>query len=145
MIDPKNLKKWLFLIAALYLFFPRDLIPDFSGRGLGLIDDVVLMGALTYFFRKHARQYMANQRASGQASGHERAPGPEPDSFSAGSDPYAVLGISRQAGQKEIQAAYRERMHEYHPDKVAHLGEDLQKLAHQRSLEIQQAYQRLRR
>ena len=54
MIDPKNLKKWLFLIAALYLFFPRDLIPDFSGRGLGLIDDVVLIGALTYFFRKHA-------------------------------------------------------------------------------------------
>ena len=88
---------------------------------------------------------MAHQRASGQASGHEQAPGPEPDSFQAGSDPYAVLGISRTAGPKEIQTAYRERMREYHPDKVAHLGEDLQKLAHQRSLEIQQAYQRLRR
>ena len=145
MIDPKNLKKWFFLIAALYLLMPRDLIPDFAGRGLGLIDDVVLMGALTYFFRKHVRQYMAHQRASEQASGSEQAPGPEPDSFSADSDPYAILGISRPADQQEIQAAYRERMREYHPDKVAHLGEDLQKLAHQRSLEIQQAYQSLRR
>ncbi len=36
-------------------------------------------------------------------------------------------------------------MNEYHPDKVAHLGEDLQKLAHRKSLEIQQTYQQLRR
>lgn len=35
-------------------------------------------------------------------------------------------------------------MNEYHPDKVAHLGEDLQKLAHQKALEIQRAYQQLR-
>jgi len=33
----------------------------------------------------------------------------------------------------------------YHPDKVAHLGEELQKLAHEKSQEIQRAYQQLRR
>ena len=43
MIDPRNLKKWLIIIAVLYLVFPRDLIPDFFGRGLGLIDDLLLI------------------------------------------------------------------------------------------------------
>jgi DnaJ-domain-containing protein 1 len=36
-------------------------------------------------------------------------------------------------------------MHEYHPDKVAHLGKELQQLAHRKALEIQQAYQQLRK
>jgi DnaJ-domain-containing protein 1 len=36
-------------------------------------------------------------------------------------------------------------MREYHPDKVAHLGEALQKVAHEKSQEIQQAYRALRR
>ncbi len=35
-------------------------------------------------------------------------------------------------------------MKEYHPDKVAHLGEELQELAHKKSLDIQRAYQQLR-
>jgi len=30
-------------------------------------------------------------------------------------------------------------MAEYHPDKVAHLGKELQELAHQKVLEIQRA------
>ena len=34
---------------------------------------------------------------------------------------------------------------EYHPDKVAHLGEELQELAHRKALEIQQAYRQLRK
>jgi DnaJ like chaperone protein len=36
-------------------------------------------------------------------------------------------------------------MHEYHPDKVAHLGEELQKVAHRKAVEIQQAYEQLRK
>jgi DnaJ like chaperone protein len=144
MMDPKDLKKWLLLIAILYLIVPRDLIPDFAGRGIGLIDDLALMGLFTYFFRNYARRYLA-QQGSRSNQQHERPQGPTHDSFAAGADPYAVLGIGRGASQKEIQTAYRARMREYHPDKVAHLGEDLQKLAHHRSLEIQKAYQRLRR
>ena len=34
-------------------------------------------------------------------------------------------------------------MSEYHPDKVAHLGEELQELAHRKALEIQEAYRQL--
>jgi uncharacterized membrane protein YkvA (DUF1232 family) len=49
MMNPSTLKKWLIAIAVLYLVFPRDLIPDFLGRGLGLIDDVSLSALLAAF------------------------------------------------------------------------------------------------
>ena len=49
MMDPRNLKKWLIIIAVLYLVFPQDLIPDFLGSGLGLIDDLSLIALLTSF------------------------------------------------------------------------------------------------
>ncbi len=51
--------------------------------------------------------------------------------------------MERSATRDAIRAAYRERMKEYHPDKVAQLGEALQKLAHEKSQEIQRAYQQL--
>ena len=41
--------------------------------------------------------------------------------------------------------AYRARMHEYHPDRVTHLGEELQKVAHRKAVKIQQAYEQLRK
>lgn len=137
---PKDLKKWLILLAILYLVFPRDLIPDSVGRGLGLLDDLVVMGLLANYLRRYTRNYMAGP---GPAAADPGAP--SHDTSTARDDPYAILEISRGASQEEIQTAYRARMREYHPDKVAHLGEELQKLAHRRSVEIQQAYQRLRR
>jgi Flp pilus assembly protein TadD len=60
-------------------------------------------------------------------------------------DPYEVLGIPASASAEAIQSAYKARMKEYHPDKVAHLGEELQELAHRKALEIQQAYRQLRK
>jgi DnaJ like chaperone protein len=57
---------------------------------------------------------------------------------------YEVLGIGRSASSDAIVTAYRDRMKEYHPDKVAHLGEALQQLAHKKSQEIQRAYKQLR-
>ncbi len=32
-MEPRKLRKWLTVIAVVYLVFPRDLIPDFLGRG----------------------------------------------------------------------------------------------------------------
>jgi uncharacterized membrane protein YkvA (DUF1232 family) len=68
MMDPRSLKKWLIIIAVLYLVFPRDLIPDFLGSGLGLIDDLSLIALLTYFYRNRLREYTARttQESGGQ-------------------------------------------------------------------------------
>jgi DnaJ-class molecular chaperone len=57
--------------------------------------------------------------------------------------PYDILGVAPGASKEEIKAAYRDLANRYHPDKVAHLGEELQTLAEQRFKEIQEAYQEL--
>ena len=62
---PKDLKKWLILLAILYLVFPRDLIPDFVGNGLGLLDDFLVMGLLANYLRRYTRNYMAGPELGG--------------------------------------------------------------------------------
>ncbi len=53
---------------------------------------------------------------------------------------YYILGVSTKASKEEIQAAYRKAVKQYHPDRVAHLGEDLQQLANKKFIEIKDAY-----
>ena len=146
MMGPRNLKKWLIIIAALYLVFPRDLIPDFLGSGLGVIDDLLLIALLIYFYRNHLRNYTARAaQESGEQDGREHSTRAQAAASESSFDPYQILGVDSSASGKEIQAAYKARMHEYHPDKVAHLGDELQKVAHRKTIEIQQAYDQLRK
>jgi DnaJ-domain-containing protein 1 len=63
----------------------------------------------------------------------------------AASDPHAVLGVPPGASGEQIAEAYRERMKEYHPDRVASLGPELRELAHRKTVEIQRARDALRR
>jgi len=58
--------------------------------------------------------------------------------------PYEVLNIRREASQEEIRQAYKLALKEYHPDKVAHLGKDLQDLAKVRTSQIIAAYEMLK-
>jgi DnaJ-domain-containing protein 1 len=141
-VEPKHLKYWLILIALLYLLFPRDLIPDFFGRGLGLIDDLSLIAALSYFYRKRLRDLAARTAGEPAQSGGETHSKQAKQSDRA-FDPYQILGIPTSSSQETIRSAYRSRMTEYHPDKVTHLGKELQELAHRKVLEIQRAYQQL--
>lgn len=53
---------------------------------------------------------------------------------------YTTLGVGESASLEEIDQAYRVQISQYHPDKVARLGEDLRQLAEARSKEINAAY-----
>jgi DnaJ like chaperone protein len=57
---------------------------------------------------------------------------------------FRALGVEASATAEEIKSAYRELVKKYHPDKVGHLGEEFQELAHRKFLEIQGAYERVR-
>lgn len=59
--------------------------------------------------------------------------------------PYEVLGLDKNATEKEIRAAYRKLVKQYHPDRVASLGKELQDLANKKFIEIKDAYNSLMR
>ena len=63
----------------------------------------------------------------------------EPDSPSALEAAYKVLGVSPDASDAEVKAAYRKMALEHHPDRVGKLGEDVRKAAEKKFQEINAA------
>jgi DnaJ like chaperone protein len=58
---------------------------------------------------------------------------------------YAVLEVDRAATDEEVKKAYRRMAMKYHPDKVAQLGEEVQKAAHEKFKKVQEAYEAIRK
>jgi DnaJ-domain-containing protein 1 len=54
---------------------------------------------------------------------------------------YETLNVSADATAAEIKYSYRTLMSQYHPDKVATLGEELKAVAERKSKEINAAYE----
>ena len=123
------------LLALAYLISPIDALPDVSP--VGLLDDLIIVATTGWWIYS---QWQRRPRL-------EPAPPPPPPPPRGGGearwDPYAVLDVRRGASADEITRAYREQMKRYHPDRVSGLGEELQQLAHQKTLEIQRAYKQL--
>lgn len=56
---------------------------------------------------------------------------------------YKVLGVSPEATDQEVKAAYRRLALQHHPDKVATLGEDVRKAAEKKFKEINDAKEKI--
>ena len=59
--------------------------------------------------------------------------------------PYRVLEISRSASDNEVKRAFRKMANKYHPDKVSHLGKEMQKLAEDKFKAVNDAYQQIKK
>ena len=57
---------------------------------------------------------------------------------------YRILEISSNASDKEVKKAFRKMANKYHPDKVAHLGKDMQNLAEEKFKAVNEAYQKIK-
>lgn len=138
--------RYLFILAAvLYSLFPSDLLPDYI-LGWGWLDDIAILVILWQVFIRLKERLARRQGHSGdQTRSHfesgASAAGDGPNS--SASDPYQVLGISRDASQADIKKAYLHLANQYHPDKVSHLGEEFQALAEKKFKAIQRAFQEL--
>lgn len=58
---------------------------------------------------------------------------------------YDVLEITKEATNDEVKKAYREMAKKHHPDKVAHLGEDVKKSATEKFQKISLAYEEIKK
>ena len=60
-------------------------------------------------------------------------------------NPYAELGLTREASDAEIEQAWRRLMSQYHPDKLAGAAPELREQAEKRAGAINAAYDRIRK
>ena len=57
---------------------------------------------------------------------------------------YKILEIEPSASESEIKKAYRKMAVKYHPDKVAHLGKEIQKTAEEKFKAVSDAYSEIK-
>ena len=58
-------------------------------------------------------------------------------------DPYVVLGVARNAGKEEIDAAYQAAKSKYDPDQLSYLSAELQEIFKAKAQAVDRAYQML--
>lgn len=137
-LSPSAKAVLLAFACLLYVLSPIDAIPDFTPF-FGFADDLAAVVLTVMFLWRTLRPGAVPGKGSAGGSIPEEgsAPGvPEPD-------PCETLGLRPGADPASIRKAYREMMAQYHPDKVAHLGEELKRTALRKTLEIKKAYERL--
>jgi DnaJ like chaperone protein len=65
--------------------------------------------------------------------------------FNVTDSAYVILQIEKTASDEEVKKAYKRMCIKYHPDKVAHLGEEAQKAANAKFQEINNAYEKIKK
>src|SRR5690606_24218598 len=76
----------------------------------------------------------------GYGGGRSGPTAPRPDARKAALD---EMGLPADADRATIDRRWKELAREHHPDRFAHLGEELTKAAHERFIRIQEAYRTL--
>ncbi len=148
---------WIILIVILvllYILSPIDGIPDVIPL-LGWLDDTLMVGLMAYYLRykrmpkfihRLGRLFFQNRESKSGSRADTSFEQNNSGTYQAGKapsaskDPYEILGVEPGASIEEIQAAYRAAAQQYHPDKVAHLGDEFQALAQEKFVQIQEAY-----
>ena len=132
----KIVKYLLIAVGLLYLVMRTDFIPD--GGLIGFADDLLFALFLVWRYRVFIG-HLASQ------SNDHKNNTPKKERKEAALDPYSVLGVNKKASSEEIDSQYKLLMGKYHPDKVHHLADEFQRMAHEKTIQIQSAYNSLKK
>nr|WP_239537654.1 J domain-containing protein [Dyella mobilis] len=101
------------------------------------MDVVVIAAGLLFGYR-----LVANYLSPHPGGGPEPLQRPLPEIEVPPAPPwFEVLGVAEDAALADIERAYRAKISQYHPDKVALMGEDIRQLAEAKSKDINVAYE----
>jgi len=99
-------------------------------------EEILNIIAERLYIRKQDQDYVrARYRQQGKPSGPSKS-----DEYY-----YQVLGLHYGASQEEIKKAYRRLVRKYHPDVVAHLGEEFKQVNEKKLKNITDAYEHLKK
>lgn len=102
-----------------------------------------LLNISEFEFRRLQRMVGAEAHFGGAAGGQRAA---QPQGMSL-ADAYAVLGVDESTNDTEVKKAYRRMLSQHHPDKLVSKGlpEEMMKVAAQKTHEIKQAYELIKK
>ncbi len=103
-----------------------------------------LLGVSEFEYRRLERMIGAQYQAAGKGgAGYARPDTGEPGLEQA----YRILGVEPSAPDAEVKRAYRRLLSQHHPDKLVSKGlpEEMMQMAAQKTHEIKQAWERIRR
>ncbi len=131
---------WLIMLA-IYIISPFDAHPLF-------MDDLIAAGVMLYMLYKNSKrkkqyqQYYSHSQDQSQnnKTGFNETRGPITLDKA-----YKLLGVNSKSSWDEITRAYKEKMTKSHPDKVSHLGEELQATAKKLTLNLNEAIDLIKR
>jgi len=123
------------VLLVIYIISPFDAYPLF-------LDDIVAAGVLFYILYKYSGQKKQRNYYDRQSRQGTETAGKGPMDLNKA---YGLLGISPGASADEINRAYKEKMSRSHPDKVTHMSEELQQKAKELTLELNEAYDLVRK
>ncbi|MDH4028894.1 MAG: DnaJ domain-containing protein [Nitrospirota bacterium] len=118
------------VLLVIYIISPFDAYPLF-------LDDLVAAGALFYVLYKYSGKKKQQSYCGHRSQQGTETPGNGRMDLNKA---YSLLGIGPDASEDEISRAYKEKMSRSHPDKVAHMREELQQKAKELTLELNEAY-----
>jgi uncharacterized membrane protein YkvA (DUF1232 family) len=138
---PKQYRWLVWLIPVFYWIMPIDLFPDVV-LGLGKIDDIIVVLICFWLFDK--LKDMANiwEKDLGQGSKQQKQRKSNAG-VPATEDPYAVLGVEKDADPETCKQAYRNLIKQYHPDRYNHLGPEFEAVAREKTEAVITAYEQI--
>jgi len=126
---------WI-VLTAIYIISPFDAHPLF-------LDD--LIAAVLLFYLVYKRSKDNSQRGKYSGSQQSRSAGGARQGQLGLEQAYSLLGVGPGSTADEISRAYRNKASMSHPDKVSHLSKELQEKAKELTLELNEAYELLKK
>lgn len=85
------------------------------------------------------------QQYGGSYGGNQSSQNYAPYSMHSLEEDYKILEVSPEASDEEVKKSYRTLAKKYHPDRVAHLGEDMQRAAEEKFSKLGEAYNNIKK